>query len=211
MTMRGLPAAGMVLLSALLGACSIAPPREPPAAAAEQLWQERLQQLQRIEAWTFNGRAGISGADIPSRTVRIHWQQGRDRYELGLMSLIGQRVAELSGDDAAAELRLPGEAPVSAANAGDLLIAAVGWSAPVESLRYWVLGLPHPLTPDARLELDPWGRLQRLDQGGWVVEITQYLTSGGFELPRRLTLTGHELRIRLIIDNWELERPDANG
>lgn len=197
--MRAVP----LLALALAAGCSVAPPREVPEAPAEMLWETRAGQIGALESWAFNGRAALSGDEVASRTVRIRWQQAGGDFAIAFQSPIGQRLAELSGDADGVTLRLPGEAPVVAADSSALLEAALGWYAPVESLRYWVLGLPDPAARGVP-ELDPWGRVTRLRQDGWIVDYAQYVDAGGFELPRRLTVSHPGLHIRLVIDRWDL-------
>ncbi len=190
-------------LALVLSACATAPRQMPPDVPTELLWQQRTAQLQALDTWSFNGRAAVSGEGIDSRSVRAHWSMDGDRYELAFLSVLGQRLAELSGGDAGASLRLPGEEPRFAATPEALLAATLGWAAPVRSLRYWVLGLPMP-DASAPVQLDPLGRLARLEQEGWQVVFDRYAAVGGLDLPRRLTLTHPQLRIRLLIDEWDL-------
>ncbi len=192
-----------LLALALAAGCSVAPPRGLPEAPPEVLWEAHAGRLGALEAWAFNGRAALSGDEVPSRTVRIRWQQADGDFDIAFQSPIGQRLAELSGNTDGVTLRLPGETPVVAADSAELLEAALGWSAPVESLRYWVLGLPDPAAQGAP-ELDPWGRVTRLWQDDWIVEFAQYVDVGNLELPRRLTVSHPGLRIRLVIDRWDL-------
>jgi outer membrane lipoprotein LolB len=204
------PVLAALLAALLAAACTVAPPREPPGVDPAALWPQRAQQLEALVDWTFSGRAALSGSEVPSRTVRIRWEQANSGFDIAFQSLLGQRVAELAGDPSGVVLRLPGEAPVTADSSRELLTAAIGWSAPVESLRYWVLGLPDPAARDDH-ELDPWGRLLRLQQDGWLVEYGQYVVVGAIELPRRVTLTHPEVRIRLVIDQWDLGRGNGHG
>lgn len=188
----------------LLEACATVPsPSVPPGVPAELLWQQRAEQLQALDDWSFNGRAAVSGEGIESRSVRVHWLMSGGRYEVAFLSVLGQRLAELAGDAAGASLRLSGEEPRHAPTPEALMESALGWTAPVRSLRYWVRGLP---APDAAgpLELDPAGRLIRLEQDGWQVAFERYAATGGLELPRRLILTHPQLRIRLLVDEWSL-------
>jgi outer membrane lipoprotein LolB len=76
-----------------------------------------------------------------------------------------------------------------------------GWTIPVHSLRYWALGIPDPSVP-ATTELDEQGRLQNLEQGSWRVEISTYRDSSGQSMPRILTATNPDSRVRMVIDNW---------
>lgn len=201
--MRFALAALLVSSALLLGACSVTPTRELPDIPADELWSERQQRLLAMDAWEFRGRAAVSGRDVPSRTIRIHWAQGDDTFDLAFMTLLGQRVAEMSGEPGEVVLRMPGEEPIAAADSRELLTRVMGWSAPVESLRYWVLGLPHPLADD-EVEIDAWGRMTQLQQGEWQVELDRYIEVGALDLPRRLIVVHPELRIRLIIDNWDI-------
>jgi len=76
-----------------------------------------------------------------------------------------------------------------------------GWTIPVQSLRYWALGIPDPASP-ADTEFDGDGQLQSLVQGGWNVSITRYGEGGGQQMPTRLTAVGEETRVKLVIHNW---------
>lgn len=208
----------LTVIAFLLCSCTVVPPREPPSAPAGELWQQRAPRLQALSDWSFNGRAAVDGPELPSRTVRINWSAAGAAYRLSFMSPLGQQVAELAGDAVVASLRVPGEETRSAASPEALLHDALGWSAPLRGLRYWVRGLPapaaEPLTGDdagsdvqgdIRLDLDDWGRLTALAQDGWDVRIDRYTEVGNLELPRRLTLSREGLRIRLLIDEWRLE------
>jgi len=205
----------LLLVTLVLTACAAVAPREPPTEDATVLWQQRAAVLEGLSDWSFNGRAAVSGPDVPSRTVRVNWAMSGDAYHLAFMSVLGQRVAELNGDPAGAELRLPREEPRRAAGAEELLADALGWTAPLDALRYWVIGLPAPAPRFGRdpPELDAWGRLVGLEQEGWRVDYAQYTEADGLELPRRMTLDHPRLRIRLVIDEWNLgsARGNASG
>lgn len=188
------------LLALLVGACAVAPPA--PDRDPDVMWSERQRHLQAMDSWAFSGRAAVSGDELPSRTLRVHWSQDHEAFDLAFMTLLGQRVAEMRGGPGEAELRLPGEPPMTAADPSRLLLTVLGWTAPVESLRYWVLGLPDPRSASEPGPLDAWGRLTALSQLGWLVEFDRYVEADTLALPRRLTVTHPELRIRLIIDQW---------
>ena len=76
-----------------------------------------------------------------------------------------------------------------------------GWTIPVASLRYWALGIPDPTTT-AHTEFDDAGRLVKLEQSGWTVEISRYREGGGQEMPRILSATNPETRVRMVVDRW---------
>ena len=76
-----------------------------------------------------------------------------------------------------------------------------GWTIPVTSLRYWALGIPDPAVA-AETEVDAEGRLTRLEQGDWSVSISRYAEGGGQPMPRILTATNPDTRVRMVIDRW---------
>jgi outer membrane lipoprotein LolB len=76
-----------------------------------------------------------------------------------------------------------------------------GWTIPIASLRYWALGIPDPGEP-ASTEFDEDGLLSRLEQRGWVVEISRYREGGGQQMPRILSATNPATRVRMVIDRW---------
>ncbi|MCC6207197.1 MAG: outer membrane lipoprotein LolB [Gammaproteobacteria bacterium] len=194
-----------ILLSLLVVSCASVPGGTSLSRAdAETAWFARKEMLQAVRTWDISGRISVSGPD-GSWNARIHWSQRGDVYDIDFMSLFGQRVAQLEGGDGGVVLRLPDQNPQQAATAGELLAESFGWSAPVDSLRYWILGIPQPRY-QAVTRLDDLGRLSRLEQQGWNVEYPQYTAVGGDprDLPRKLMLEGEPLRIRLVIDSWNL-------
>lgn len=189
----------------LLSACAAVPPLPPPGDEPGVLWARRAPLLEAMSDWSVNGRAAVRGEGIDGRSVRFHWEMAGEAYELSFMSPLGQRVAEIEGGPARAVLRLPDGETRSATSADALLESALGWSAPISSLRHWVRGLPGP-SPlfGAEPELDPWGRITTIEEDGWRVELDRYRSVGEVDLPGRLRLEHPRLQIRLVLDDWAL-------
>ncbi len=62
--------------------------------------------------------------------------------------------------------------------------------------------LPAPDSP-RQLTLDDNGRLARMTQDGWEVEYLSYLQQDGYALPERIRLEGQDLRVTLVIKDWQ--------
>jgi outer membrane lipoprotein LolB len=192
----------IVLAVTLVLGC--APLRQPaPAADPEQLWQARQEVLRESEAWRLKGRAVIDAIE-EVWTGTLHWRQQGEEFEIRWVAPLGQGSIELRGDPAQVTLRAPKEQPVTAASAENLLQLHVGWSLPVSGLRYWLLGLPAPELPVANLSLDSSGRVLRLSQGGWQIRYLEYSSVKKYDLPGKLFFDNPRLRLRLVIDRWEL-------
>jgi outer membrane biogenesis lipoprotein LolB len=64
--------------------------------------------------------------------------------------------------------------------------------------------VPDPAQP-ATEELDQrQQRLQGLTQAGWHIDYTRYVAVGAESLPTRLTLQRDAVRVRLLVDDWQL-------
>ena len=83
------------------------------------------------------------------------------------------------------------------------LTQRLGFRSAAASLRYWVLGVPDPAQP-ATESLDPAAAPERLTQGGWHIDYNSYTSANGQSLPARLTLQRDAVRVRLLVDDWQL-------
>jgi len=190
---------GIALLVAALAACRSAPPLLPPP----EDWQVRRPQLQACEHFTLRGRVAVAAGE-EGFNANVRWVQDGPRSQLTLEGPLGVGGAQVSasGD----ELRLVtsrGEQIESDA-AHAALVQRLGFDPPLGSLRYWVLGVPDPSQP-ATEALDPDEQhLQTLTQSGWRIEYDAYTRAGGEPLPARLTLQHDAVRVRLLVDNWQL-------
>ncbi|BAW81177.1 outer membrane lipoprotein LolB [Candidatus Nitrosoglobus terrae] len=173
------------------------PPSDPKLA-----WQERQLALQRIKNWELKGRLAVNVAQ-DSWTGSVHWEQKEDKFDIFWFFPFGQGTIELKGAPELVTMRLPREEPVTATSAEELLEIRLGWSLPVTGLRYWLLGLPTPELPITEQVLDPWGRLQRLSQGGWVIRYLNYKLIHDNYLPGKVFLDNPKVRMRLVIDRWK--------
>ena len=52
------------------------------------------------------------------------------------------------------------------------------------------------------VEVGDDGLLSRLEQGGWEVLISRYREGGGQPMPRILTATNPDTRVRMVVDRW---------
>jgi outer membrane lipoprotein LolB len=183
----------------LIAGCRTAPPTLPPSAA----WEVRRPQLQAREHFQLKGRVAVAaGAEGFNATLR--WTQDGDRSQLTLEGPLGVGGARLtaSGNDMTL-VTARGEVVDSAA-AHAALAERLGFDPPIASLRYWVLGVPDPAQP-ASESLDPaQQRLTALTQDGWHVDFQSYMSANGEPLPARLTLRRDAVRVRLLVDDWQL-------
>ena len=79
----------------------------------------------------------------------------------------------------------------------------LGMFVPLRSLRYWVVGLPEPAKA---FEETPAG----FKQAGWLSEFKQMQRTNKEAMPRKMTVTNEQVKVKLIIDHWILNDPKTN-
>ena len=184
---------------AVLAGCRTLPPAPPPGAS----WETRRPQLQSLEHFQLHGRVAVA-AGGEGFNASLLWTQDGTRSEVTLGGPLGVGGAQLTATgDELTVVTSRGEHIESAAAHAELA-ARLGFDPPLASLRYWVLGVPDPTQP-ATESLDPaQQRLSGLTQGGWHVEYLSYESAGDGALPARLTLQRDAVRVRLLVDGWQI-------
>lgn len=193
----------LLWLLPLLAGCATQRPAIPDYTEAAAVRQERLLALGQ---WEARGRVAIKSADTGGQgsvqwlqtgsaaRIRLSGPFGAGAYEINWMP--GQLTVTSRGAEAALEYVGPDAAE-------RFLAEQLGWSFPVNSVRYWLLGLADPATPAVE-QADVWGRLLELQQSGWVVRYEDYAQNAATWLPRKLVIEREQLRVRFVIDEWLL-------
>lgn len=190
-----LPVALLVLLS--LAACSTQQSRPLPSFSD---WEGRKEALTDLRSWGFTGRIALRDANDGFQGS-LRWEQRRDYFDARVSGPLGMGTVRIAGDADAVRVtdKDGGETRLFAPEAD--LQRLYGWQIPIESLRYWALGVPDPRYP-AELQFLDDGSLSALEQLGWQVRIDRYRMGGGQLMPRRLKATRDAAQVTLVIDRW---------
>ncbi|MGC9456027.1 MAG: lipoprotein insertase outer membrane protein LolB [Halothiobacillaceae bacterium] len=202
----------LIALTLLLGGCATLPPDragpdEVSAAEREAAWVEHRAQIESLTDWAVDGRAAIRSPE-GGGSVQLRWVQVGVHFDMLVSAPLGQGSLRLTGK--------PGDVLVVDATGSRLrtsdldavLREQTGWPVPVAALPDWIRGLPGPEASD--FELDPRGRITRIQQGPWRIELDRYRNENGYMLPGRLLAESGELRLRLIIDQWRLQQGEQD-
>jgi outer membrane lipoprotein LolB len=180
----------VIVLTLLVTACTTAPPRSALPVA------------ELPETWLAQGRLAVKSGDEAWHGT-FAWHQAPTLLRIELAGPLGQGSVRLHEDPDGARLELGTEQVIHGVDSGALLREQLGWAMPVQGLRYWISGQPDPDRP-ATVERDEAGRVTGLAQDGWQVTCNRYLEVEGGLLPHRVVLEREELRVRLVIDRWQL-------
>ncbi|MDP9066167.1 MAG: lipoprotein insertase outer membrane protein LolB [Pseudomonadota bacterium] len=183
----------------VLAACALRPGAGPgqPAAVPAASWGARLASLQIAGEWQLEGRVAVAFGTQG-------WQATLNRRQAGALSDV--RLAGPLGIGAVVLQKTADGISLNGAPAsGPALLELeqrLGFTLPLDELRFWLLGVPAPGTT-FDLSLNEQDRAQSLDQAGWSVTFEQYLPAGGDLLPSRLILSHAPVRVRIAVDRWQ--------
>ena len=191
--------AGIMLGASLLAGCGMLPELAPPDR--EAAWRAHASDLSRFQSWTLHGSLVVRSGGEASQ-VAIRWRQAHDSYFLRLTAPFGAGLLEIEGSVAGVEARFADGRHLRAASPEALLEHEIGWSMPLEALRYWMVGAVAPGGASARIDLDGRGRLARLEQAGWTVVYERYGGLPGLALPDRIRFSNASVTAAVAVRRW---------
>lgn len=198
---RNGPLLGIVLLTS----CATAPEYSKPIDV-NYAWESRQARLYKIQTWGMSARIAVRLQD-GGWQAGIRWRQQNERYELDVLDPFRRKVAKLNGGPYGVNLTTAKGETAWAEDAESLLTKLLGYSLPVAGLRYWVRGIPDPQAKVEEIELDTIGRLVGLKQSGWKVDYQHYQDSVEFSMPEKLTFVNRGVRVKVVVNNWQLSTP----
>ncbi len=143
-----------------------------------------------------DGEQGFSGG--------VRWRHTNADDEIHLLSPFGQIVAQIRRNQDVVLLTTSEQKIYRAANVENLTKQVLGWRLPLLGLQYWVRGVSSPTTK-SEIDMDIKGRVVAIRQDGWEITYSSYFPSQLIQAarPRALVLNRSDLKIKLVIDNWE--------
>lgn len=189
--------AALVLALALAG-CQTVPTPSAPAVA----WSVRRPVLQNLDRFGLNGRVAVA-VGKQGFNAGLRWSQSGAVARLALTGPLGAGGVEVTADGGNLSVVTSSGKHLGDDTARAELRDKLGFEPPLASLRYWVLGVPDPGAP-ASVRLDSQQRLASLTQGGWQIDYGAYMPVGAEWLPRLMTLTREGVRVRMVVDEWQL-------
>jgi outer membrane lipoprotein LolB len=191
-------AAGLLVLL-MLGGCVTTQEQ----MAKKTTWNARRDALLALSDWQLEGRIALSaGADGWSGTFT--WQQADEDLDFRFRGPLGLGGFRIHGDRERLRVKTMSGDQFYLTDPEVELRERFGWSIPVHSMRYWMLGVPAPGGETAETFNDQQ-QLALLEQLGWVVQYDVYGGTARTPLPRKLTMQGEGIRIRVVVERWEID------
>jgi outer membrane lipoprotein LolB len=186
----------------LAGCASTRLSHEPLAAPAQQAL------LQGLAGFRLDGRAFVQAGE-EGFNASLTWRQHDTESQVRLSGPLGAGSTKLvySPDDLHVTTSR-GEV-LENGRAEQVLREQLGFVPPFASLRYWVLGLAAPGESTAEQSTDEAGRITAMTQQGWQIRYNKWTEiatrDGAIRMPRLLTATREDLKLRVVVDRWKLQ------
>jgi outer membrane lipoprotein LolB len=164
-------------------------------------WEVRRQVLAAKREWEFSGRIAVSTGD-DGFNGKLRWAQLDDTFSATVSGPLGIGTVRIEGEGQRAVLTDKDGVRTELQDVEADLLIRYGWTIPVQSLRYWALGIPDPQVA-AQTGLNEDDQLANLEQDGWTLSISSYRASSGQSMPHRLSATKFSTRVRIVIDKWK--------
>ena len=188
-----------IVLLVLLAGCTTTPPLETPALRLVQAF---------IPSFEITGRISVrhSGDGFSGN---LRWRHALGADEFIVQTPFGQGVARVTQNSQGATLEMADGRVLHAADAQSLTLQALGFRLPLSGMPRWVQALAGSDGAELRYASD--GTLQQLHEQGWQIEYESYQTltqsQGAAVVPNKLSLQNADLKLRLIIDDWQVPAP----
>ena len=168
-------------------------------APTPQGWEQRVAQLQGSSVWRLDGRSAVA-AGTQGWQASLNWRENGEWAEVHLSGPfgVGSLVLKRTPDG----LSLNGAPPSGTVLAQ--LQERLGFELPIDHLRFWLLGVPDP-SSTFDLKRNDQDRAAQLTQDDWTIDYDRYMSVNGDLLPARLVLSRAGVRVRIVVDRWELQ------
>lgn len=185
---------------AIAGCVRVVPPAASPTTTLQPTTAPNWNQH---SSWAIKG--GIVIAQPQRVTMaRLFWQQQQKKYVVKLAGPFNLGGIQIQGQPGRVMLiTAQNKPPIVATSAEQLLQQQLQLQLPVSSLYYWLRALPVPGIA-ATQQRDNTGRLMTLQQQGWQIQYMSYQQTGAYSLPQKIEFTAPPLRIKVIIQKWQL-------
>ncbi len=175
-------------------------------ASKETLWKQRQRLLVNDVNWNLRSKVALRFRE-ENANFGLNWaQKAVQNYVMQITNPItGGLVAKLSRDKSGVSL-LSNNGKIYRDNDEErLLQRQAGISLPLKGMQYWVRGLASPQYKTDKLTLDSFGRPQSLQQAGWKIEYSRYISNKSNAMPRKVVITRAKdnVYLKMIAKQWQ--------
>jgi outer membrane lipoprotein LolB len=197
---RGLLRLISILATAILiTACSSMAPNIEPTGRQLDSYQQQAAKLSQLQEWHVEGKIALN-MNNKNNQGNLIWQQKQDSFDLLITGPLGQGYLHIESYPGLV-IATTAEEQIQANSIEELFAQHFDWSLPMQELHYWVRGISSPST-QAQMTFFDNGDVDIIKQAGWDIDYDRFVEVDGFSLPYKLTITGNDIRVKLVLKKW---------
>jgi len=178
-----------------------------PQLSEPEQWQSHLNNVEQIKHWKLSGKVGVV-TPKQSQTGYIDWQQDIQSFNISIRGTLGFGGLDLFGDQSFVTIKVD-ENNQRTLPTDIALERYLDWEFPINSLKYWVKGIPAPEHPVDFRQFNNHGFLSRLNQQNWDIRLLNYEKHGSNSstpvfLPHKIIARYNGHKVSLILSDWSL-------
>ena len=190
----------VLVVLATLGGCAATPVALPPSVATG---------ASAPIDWTASGRLALA-AHGQGGSGSFTWRQTESATSLSLRGPLGAGAMQVTSAGGVLSVSDSDGRKLDDAATRSLLRERLGADLPWTDLRYWMLGVPAPGSQSSVVDAAQ-PPLRVIEQVGWRIAYDAFDARAGVSLPTRFTATQADVRVRVIVDAWELGSAGGAG
>ena len=157
-----------------------------------------------ISSFQVAGRIAVRH-DNDGFSGNLTWRHTPLEDEFVILAPLGQGVARITKNAQGVMLETSDGKVLHAHDAETLTERALGFRLPLSGLAQWVQA--KAVSDAAVLRYNTNGLLDFLSEQGWQIDYLAYRPVGSIMLPGKVFMEGANLRLRLVIDDWQVPAP----
>jgi len=191
--------AAALLILVALGGCAAAPVAPLPFVPADP---------SAYASWSAHGRLALA-ANGEGGSGSFTWEQNEAATTLSLRGPLGAGALRVTAKGGDLSVTDDDGRSLDDGQTRALLRERLGADLPWADLRYWMMGVPAPDGP-ATVSDAATAPVRVIEQAEWRIGYDAFTPVRGVSLPARFTATREGVRLKVMVDGWQLS-PAAGG
>ncbi|CAG8998097.1 MAG: Outer-membrane lipoprotein LolB [Candidatus Celerinatantimonas neptuna] len=172
----------------------------PVPPLSQGSWETQQAQLKQLTHWQVTGQIAFF-TPKQRHSASLYWNHQSGSDHLVLSGPFGHQLLNARIRPENATIDTNGKTYLGP-DATELFHELTGWKLPINRLPNWLQGLP----VDASYQLNKQQRIRHLtSHDGWHITYQRYQKVGRYILPSRLTAVHGDVRIKVFINQWQLD------
>jgi len=159
-------------------------------------------QLYNVKDWFLAGRIAVIATN-DSWSANIEWHHLPASERIKLFGPLGQGAVIIELANGVVTIDRGGGKIQKSTQPEQFISQQLGLSVPIESLRFWAIGLPEPGRE----------RQETADgfvQDGWLVTYKAMQPIQNTLIPQKMAVSNNQIKLKLIVDQWDLDGGKLN-